>query len=97
MIVLVLSTNLELRLFEILFWCGSILFAELSLPFDLDLSDNGFPLSLSCLPLPDEIRDFEHHMRAFPSQTFIAKPSRGRGGDGTSTESEEGKKGQAEE
>jgi hypothetical protein len=46
-------------LFEILFWCGSILFAELSLPFDLDLSDNGFPLSLSCLPLPDEIRDID--------------------------------------
>jgi glutathione synthase/RimK-type ligase-like ATP-grasp enzyme len=34
--------------------------------------------------LPDEIRDLEQHMRHFPNQTFICKPSRGRGGDGIS-------------
>jgi hypothetical protein len=32
--------------------------------------------------LPDEIQDFEIHMRHFPNQTFICKPSRGRGGEG---------------
>ena len=32
--------------------------------------------------LPDEVRDFEHHLRQYPGQTFIAKPSKGRGGDG---------------
>lgn len=32
--------------------------------------------------LPDEMRDFELHMRQFPGQTFIAKPSKGRGGEG---------------
>ena len=32
--------------------------------------------------LPDEIYDLELHMRHFPYQTFIAKPSKGRGGEG---------------
>ena len=32
--------------------------------------------------LPDEIHDLELHMRHFPNQTFICKPSKGRGGDG---------------
>lgn len=32
--------------------------------------------------LPDEIKDLEQHMRHFPNQTFISKPSKGRGGDG---------------
>jgi len=32
--------------------------------------------------LPDEIYDLELHMRHFPHQTFIAKPSKGRGGEG---------------
>ena len=32
--------------------------------------------------IPDEIRDFESHMRMYPTQCFIAKPSRGRGGEG---------------
>ena len=34
--------------------------------------------------LPDEIKDLEQHMRHFPNQTFICKPSRGRGGEGIS-------------
>ena len=34
--------------------------------------------------LPDEIQDLEMHMRHFPNQTFICKPSRGRGGEGIS-------------
>jgi len=45
-----------------------------------------FPLDYKFMPdsflLPDEVRDFEHHMRQYPGQTFIAKPSKGRGGDG---------------
>ena len=32
--------------------------------------------------LPDEVQDLEMHMRHFPNQTFICKPSRGRGGEG---------------
>jgi hypothetical protein len=32
--------------------------------------------------LPEEAYDLEEYMRSFPTQTFIAKPSRGRGGDG---------------
>ena len=32
--------------------------------------------------LPDEIQDLEMHMRHFPNQTFICKPSKGRGGEG---------------
>lgn len=32
--------------------------------------------------LPDEIQDLELHMRHYPNQTFICKPSRGRGGEG---------------
>ena len=34
--------------------------------------------------LPDEIKDLEQHMRHFPNQCFICKPSRGRGGEGIS-------------
>ena len=34
--------------------------------------------------LPDEISDLEMHMRHYPNQTFICKPSRGRGGEGIS-------------
>lgn len=34
--------------------------------------------------LPDEVQDLEMHMRHFPNQTFICKPSRGRGGEGIS-------------
>ena len=34
--------------------------------------------------LPDEIQDLEMHMRHFPNQTFISKPSKGRGGEGIS-------------
>ena len=45
-----------------------------------------FPIDYKFMPdsflLPDEVRDFEHHMRQYPGQTFIAKPSKGRGGDG---------------
>ena len=32
--------------------------------------------------LPDEIQDLEVHMRYHPGQTFICKPSKGRGGEG---------------
>jgi hypothetical protein len=32
--------------------------------------------------LPDEVRDFEHHLRQYPDLSFIAKSSNGRGGDG---------------
>ena len=32
--------------------------------------------------LPDEVQDLELHMRHYPNQTFICKPSRGRGGEG---------------
>lgn len=32
--------------------------------------------------LPDEVQDLEMHMRHFPNQTFICKPSKGRGGEG---------------
>lgn len=32
--------------------------------------------------LPDEVQELEDYMRNFPNQTFIAKPSKGRGGDG---------------
>ena len=45
-----------------------------------------FPIDFKFMPdsflLPDETRDFEHHMRQYPGQTFIAKPSKGRGGEG---------------
>lgn len=45
-----------------------------------------FPDEFSFLPpsflLPDEVNDLEEYMRAFPSYTYIAKPSKGRGGDG---------------
>ncbi len=34
--------------------------------------------------LPDESYDLEEYMRANPNHTFIAKPSKGRGGDGIS-------------
>ena len=32
--------------------------------------------------LPDEAQDLEIFMRKYPNQTFICKPSRGRGGEG---------------
>jgi len=32
--------------------------------------------------LPDELQELEVHMRYHPNQTFISKPSRGRGGEG---------------
>jgi glutathione synthase/RimK-type ligase-like ATP-grasp enzyme len=32
--------------------------------------------------LPDEVNDLEDYMRNYPQSTFIAKPSKGRGGDG---------------
>ena len=32
--------------------------------------------------LPDEASDLEDYMKSNPTQTFIAKPSKGRGGDG---------------
>lgn len=32
--------------------------------------------------LPDEAKDLEIFMRKCPNQTFICKPSRGRGGEG---------------
>jgi hypothetical protein len=32
--------------------------------------------------LPDEVYDLENHMRKFQNLTFIAKPSKGRGGEG---------------
>lgn len=32
--------------------------------------------------LPDEMQDLELHMRHYPNQTFICKPSKGRGGEG---------------
>ena len=45
-----------------------------------------FPEDYKFMPdsflLPDEMRDFELHMRQYSGQTFIAKPSRGRGGEG---------------
>ncbi len=45
-----------------------------------------FPLDFKYMPdsflLPDETRDLENHMKQFPGQTFIAKPSKGRGGEG---------------
>lgn len=34
--------------------------------------------------LPDEVQDLDMHMRHNPNQTFICKPSRGRGGEGIS-------------
>jgi glutathione synthase/RimK-type ligase-like ATP-grasp enzyme len=34
--------------------------------------------------VPDELQDFEMHLRHKPNQTFICKPSRGRGGEGIS-------------
>ena len=34
--------------------------------------------------LPDELQDLEIHMRHFPNQTFICKPSKGRGVEGIS-------------
>ena len=34
--------------------------------------------------LPDEIKDHELHMRHFPNQTFICKPSKGSQGNGIS-------------
>jgi hypothetical protein len=45
-----------------------------------------FPVDFSFLPeyflLPDEIGEFEEHMRANQDQTFIAKPSNGKAGRG---------------
>lgn len=45
-----------------------------------------FPNEFRFMPdsflLPDEIYDLESHMRMNPNQTFIAKPSKGRGGEG---------------
>jgi glutathione synthase/RimK-type ligase-like ATP-grasp enzyme len=32
--------------------------------------------------LPDEIMELEEYIRKNPTYTFIAKPSKGRGGDG---------------
>ncbi len=32
--------------------------------------------------MPDEQYELESHMRKYPEHTFIAKPSKGRGGDG---------------
>ena len=47
-----------------------------------------FPIDYRFMPdsflLPDEIKDLEQHMRHFPNQTFICKPSKGRGGEGIS-------------
>jgi glutathione synthase/RimK-type ligase-like ATP-grasp enzyme len=45
-----------------------------------------FPQDFNFTPasflLPDEALELEDYMRQFPNQTFIAKPSKGRGGDG---------------
>lgn len=45
-----------------------------------------FPSDYRFMPdsflLPDEVQDLEIHMRHFPNQTFICKPSKGRGGEG---------------
>lgn len=45
-----------------------------------------FPQHFSFTPasflLPDEAYDLEDYMRVNQNQTFIAKPSKGRGGDG---------------
>jgi glutathione synthase/RimK-type ligase-like ATP-grasp enzyme len=45
-----------------------------------------FPQDYKFMPdsflLPDEMRDFEQFLRRHPGQTFIAKPSQGRGGNG---------------
>lgn len=45
-----------------------------------------FPEHYNFIPvsflLPDEAHDLEDYMRHNPTQTFIAKPSKGRGGDG---------------
>jgi predicted ATP-grasp superfamily ATP-dependent carboligase len=45
-----------------------------------------FPDDFNFIPpsflLPDEVSDLEEYMKAFPSYTYIAKPSKGRGGDG---------------
>lgn len=47
-----------------------------------------FPVEYRFMPdsflLPDEIKDLEHHMRHFPNQTFICKPSKGCQGAGIS-------------
>jgi len=32
--------------------------------------------------LPDELRDFENYIKNCSGQTFIAKPAKGRGGEG---------------
>jgi tubulin polyglutamylase TTLL11 len=45
-----------------------------------------FPVEFGFTPvsflLPDEAYELEDYMRINPNQTFIAKPSKGRGGDG---------------
>lgn len=45
-----------------------------------------FPKEYKFMPdsflLPDEMQDLELHMKHNPTQTFICKPSRGRGGEG---------------
>lgn len=45
-----------------------------------------FPVDFNFLPeyylLPDEITEFEEHMRTHEDQTFIAKPSKGKAGIG---------------
>jgi len=45
-----------------------------------------FPEHFNFIPasflLPDEAYELDSYMRVYPSHTFIAKPSKGRGGDG---------------
>lgn len=43
---------------------------------------DAFNFSPASFLLPDEVHDLEEYMRAFPNYTYIAKPSKGRGGDG---------------
>jgi hypothetical protein len=47
-----------------------------------------FPVDFRFMPdsflLPDEVKDLETHMRHFPNQTFICKPSKGSQGAGIS-------------
>jgi Tubulin-tyrosine ligase family len=47
-----------------------------------------FPQQMSFIPesfmLPDEQYDLEQYMRAYPNMTYIAKPSKGKGGEGIS-------------
>lgn len=45
---------------------------------------NDFKFMPDSFLLPDEVQDLEQHMRLNPNQTFICKPSRGRGGEGIS-------------